>query len=589
MTDNPPLPPSLILLRSKSFAQLRKKIALDLTLIFLLCVVFYIVAGHFELFEQFVEFVEKHESWELDEIFLSCIYLVFAGLVFFVRRFREMCLLVFERDRALQQAQRSRLAVRRKQRELHRAAFTDALTDLPNRAKLMLFLEKMLEQETGGRISALFFFDVDRFKQINDLHGHDIGDALLVKFARRVEQYLGIASLPSRESVARIVARLGGDEFVAVVRDAENFEEIQSLAFGLLKSLSQPYTLNGISITTTTSIGVVAKTERYESASLLLGDADSAMYEAKRSGRGRVAFFEIDMRSRLLRRTRLERDLRNAVSGDELHVAYQPIVSLVSGRVKAVEALLRWNHPELGPIGPQEFVPIAEDSELIFDLGKWVLRESLRQMRQWMEEFSVNAPQVMSVNVSRKQFSDPRIVEDFREVIGQSEVPANRIQLEITEDLYLGDIESILVTMQELKKIGARIAIDDFGTGTSTFSAIDRFPIDTVKIDRSLVTRVESSVDGAAIVNSLASLVRNLKATLVAEGVENPRQVVALQKLGCSYGQGFYFSRPLTPVDVEALFANAGFGGATVTGLGDFNDETVRKLAAFHQLELEEA
>jgi len=572
-----------------SYSKLRKPILVDAVVIVALAVATYFVSGYFHAFENVVVYVEQHDSWELDEFLIVGNVLLVAGVVFFVRRFREMRSLVRELDHALNAIHESQQVIESKQRELHAAAMTDPLTGLPNRGCLMNHIEHVVADGAvgDGLLTALIFFDLDRFKQINDLHGHKVGDELLREIARRIQQTLSVGGgVPSRKA-PRMAARLGGDEFVAVVRDVADLDEVRSLADALLRSLSEPYSLIGVSVMTTASLGVVVKSEAHTNATLLLSDADAAMYEAKKKGRGTVVLFERSMRDHLMRRVRLGAELRGAIERNELYLVYHPIVSLVSGRTEGAEALVRWTHPELGGISPAEFVPIAEDSEVIFELGAWVLEESLRQMADWMERCPDAAPEVISVNLSRKQFADPNLLMNFREIIRRSGVPSDRIQLEITEDLHAGEMDSVLKAMHELKGLGVRLAVDDFGTGTSTFSAIEQFPIDTVKIDMSLVSQIVSSKDEAAIIHSLAMLVRNLDVKLVAEGVENPQQVTVLQDLGCPFAQGYLFSKPLSAHDFEERFVASPLDSMTVTGFSNFPELWSGKLRSFQQMSLD--
>lgn len=451
---------------SKSFVHLRRKIALELLIVAAFAIGMYFSTRDYDLFERMVTFVENNESWEVDEWLIVGNFLLLASAVFFVRRYRELRNLVKERDKALGALKQSQELVELKHKSLQRAALSDPLTGLPNRAFLMQYLEKVVAEQASveGSVTAIFYLDLDRFKLVNDLHGHQVGDELIRQVSQRIQNTLGIASGLPQQSVARMVSRLGGDEFVAIVRDLTNIEELRHLSDCLLKSLQQPFVLNGVSITSSSSIGVVTRTGVYDGrAHLLLSDADAAMYQAKRMGRGKVVFFERSMREHLQRRTRLDAELRDILNRDELYLVYHPIVSLVSGHMQGVEALLRWNHPQLGPISPAEFIPIAEDSELIFDIGVWVLQASLQQMADWIERHPVAAPDVISINVSRKQFSDPYLFEKFRAIIQVSAVPASRIQFEITEDLHDDQMDEILQTMHEFKALGVQLAIDDFG------------------------------------------------------------------------------------------------------------------------------
>ena len=325
-------------------------------------------------------------------------------MVFFARRYRELRTLVDERDQVLSALRQSQAMLELKHQSLQRASLSDPLTGLPNRAFLNCYLEKACSEEPvcEGAFTAIYYFDLDRFKLVNDSHGHQCGDELIRQVSRRIQNTLGIASGLPQQSVARTAVRLDGDEFVAVVRDVTNLEELRGLADRLLEALREPYYLNGAEVSSTSSIGVVTKTSAYDGqAHLLLGDADAAMYHAKQMGRGKVVFFERSMREHLQRRIRLHTELKNILARDELSLVYHPIVSLVTGRMQGVEALLRWNHPQLGPISPAEFIPVAEDSELIFDIGVWVLKTSLNQMAEWIDRFPQIVPDVISINAAR--------------------------------------------------------------------------------------------------------------------------------------------------------------------------------------------
>lgn len=572
------------------YGTLHRAIVIDACIILLVVVSVFVSTTYFNLFEWTIDLIENNEPWYVAEWLLLGNVLLLGGVVFFARRYRELRTLVDERDQVLSALRQSQAMLELKHQSLQRASLSDPLTGLPNRAFLNCYLEKACSEEPvcEGAFTAIYYFDLDRFKLVNDSHGHQCGDELIRQVSRRIQNTLGIASGLPQQSVARTAVRLDGDEFVAVVRDVTNLEELRGLADRLLEALREPYYLNGAEVSSTSSIGVVTKTSAYDGqAHLLLGDADAAMYHAKQMGRGKVVFFERSMREHLQRRIRLHTELKNILARDELSLVYHPIVSLVTGRMQGVEALLRWNHPQLGPISPAEFIPVAEDSELIFDIGVWVLKTSLNQMAEWIDRFPQIVPDVISINVSRKQFSDPSLFEKFREIIQASVVPAARIQLEVTEDLHDDEIDRILRAMVAFKALGVKVAIDDFGTGTSTFSAIELFPIDTLKIDMSLVSEIVSSKGSAAIIHSLALLVRNLDVKLVAEGVENVQQVTVLQDLGCSYAQGYLFAKPLTAEELEARFEKPGFDCMTVKGTSNYAGLWSGRLQAFQQLELQ--
>lgn len=565
-------------------AKLRMSIMSDALVIVVLAVVTFFTSSYFGAFELLVTWVEVYEAWELDEFLIVGNVLLIVAAFFFSRRLREMKRIVRERDKVLGALYQSQQVVHEKRKDLERLALTDQVTGLANRACLMTYLKELLAKQNSGVAAPItvMFFDLDCFKRINDLHGHAIGDELLREVANRIQQVLGMdAGLPNLNS-KRLVSRIGGDEFVAVLDDVSSLEDAREITEDLVQSLSKSHELHGVSVTATASIGVVVNTSPNTNAEILISSADAALYEAKNNGREKAVFYDNAMREQLQRRVGLDVDLRSVLDRDELHLVYQPIVCLISGRVEGVEALLRWTHPELGAISPAEFVPIAEDSDLILDLGEWVLRESLRQMATWIEESPTGGPELMSVNVSRRQLANPGFVRKAVSIIRHSGVPAERIQIEITEDMH-GESDVILATLRDLKHLGVRIAIDDFGTGSSTFSAVEQFSIDTLKIDRSLVAQLVESKDAAAIVHALSILVRNLDIKLIAEGVETPQQVLILQDLGCYTAQGFLFSEPLRAGKIESMFTLSTVNNLTITGLQLFPELWSSKLPVFRQ------
>ncbi|MBI1249749.1 EAL domain-containing protein [bacterium] len=562
-------------------AKIRRMMWVDLIVLSVTAIVVLAACIELQVFDRLANFSQRHSSWEIGELMVALNLFAVIGFVFFIRRYQETRKLLHDRDRMVVELIYAQKTIENDKICLHNAAMSDFLTGLPNRAWLLQYLDR---HELTQASTILIFLDLDRFKQVNDLHGHQIGDELLREVARRSLEVLGIAGgLPPYES-PRAVVRLAGDEFVAVIRDEEDIQRIRTLVSNLQLALARPYNLLGAILSTTVSIGVALQGEMAEGCERLLADADAAMYQAKQEGRGRIKFFEPKMRERLTRRALLGADLADAIRGNQLHVHYHAILSLDTGRLEGAEALLRWNHPYLGPISPAEFVPIAEDTEMIFDLGTWVLQESLHQMSIWLKERPFTAPELISVNVSRRQFSDLHMVEKFKTIIESSDVPPERIQLEITEDIGDGDIDVVVERMHELKKLGVKIAIDDFGTGTSTFSAIESFPIDTIKLDMSLVSRIVNSFDRAAIVHSLAILVRNLEVKMVAEGVEVAQQISVLQELGCHCAQGYYFSKPLSAQEFEKQFEHFGSDAFTVEGYFSFPSPWKEKLAAFKEL-----
>jgi diguanylate cyclase (GGDEF)-like protein/PAS domain S-box-containing protein len=439
--------------------------------------------------------------------------------------------------------------------ELRVAARLDKLTGLPNRALLLDRLQHRIERSrrTPESRFALMFLDFDRFKLINDSLGHKAGDALLQAIADRLRQHVRSVDSVSRLADGDTAARLGGDEFVVLLDSATRPEDVLQVAERLLAAFAQPYRLGEHEVVSTASIGIVLSNEDYRDAEEMLRDADTAMYEAKRSGKGRYVVFDASMRLQVQRRLQLENDLRRASGSDQLSLVYQPIVSLSTGSVWAVEALLRWKHPVYGSIAPAEFVAIAEDSGLILPIGQWALGEACRQMAAWQRDFADIAPGTLSINLSRKQFALATLGALLAEILRATGLSASAVQLEISESVCMQDPSTAKAVMESLKTLGVKLAIDDFGTGFSSLASLHHFPADVLKIDRSFIARVDEAKDIASLVHAVALLARNLGLAMVAEGIEKSSQIVALQELGCEFAQGYFFSEPLPAAELERL------------------------------------
>ncbi|HSI60912.1 MAG TPA: EAL domain-containing protein [Ideonella sp.] len=445
---------------------------------------------------------------------------------------------------------------KRLEQQLRGEARTDRLTGLPNRVLLM---ERLQASVARTRVDpdhrfALLFLDFDRFKLVNDTLGHDTGDQLLRLIADRLREALRTTDLfgsrpgapgPEREA-GNLIARFGGDEFVVLLADVQGADEAGSVASRLLNIFSAPYWIKHQEIYSTASIGIVLADASYESAASVLRNADMAMYEAKRAGRATVAFFDQSMLTRVTRAVRVEEALRRAILLDQLSVVYQPIVNLETGEVSSAEALLRWLHPELGQVPPAEFIPIAEDSGLIVAIGEWVLRQACRQWRRWQDEDPARAPGVISVNLSRVQMSQgERLLERIAEVLDEEGMRAQQLQLEVTEREVMRDPQGARRLMDGLRAMGVQLAMDDFGTGTSSLGCLREYPFDVIKIDKSFIDDLSGSADMLAVIHAIVSVVENLGMVSVAEGIEQEVQVGILQSLGCRYGQGYYFARPV--------------------------------------------
>ena len=442
--------------------------------------------------------------------------------------------------------------------DITEAKVSDPLTGLPNR---LLFIDRLGRaiKHIKRRKDALFavlFFDLDGFKMINDSLGHLAGDQLLVGVSTRLEK-----SLRSSDTVARFgqgftMARLGGDEFTVLLEDLKDSADAKKAADRLMKELTSPFVLGGKEVFTSVSIGIALSNPSYEEPEEILRDADTAMYRAKSLGKARYEVFDADMRASVMARLQLETDLRRALERGEFENYYQPIVSLASGEIVGFEALLRWQHPTRGLVGPHEFISVAEETGLIRDLGWWNLREACQQMAVWRKKFDNYSELTISVNLSAKQFVQRNLVEEIRLLLEEFQLPAETLKLEITESTVMGDPAAAVRMLEEIKALGISLAIDDFGTGYSSLSYLHRFPLDTLKIDRSFISGMDwEGNEGMEIARTILPMANNLRLDVIAEGVETAEQLASLRNLRCKYGQGYYFSRPLTADAAAALLA----------------------------------
>jgi diguanylate cyclase (GGDEF)-like protein/PAS domain S-box-containing protein len=441
------------------------------------------------------------------------------------------------------------------QTDITEGKVSDPLTGLPNR---LLFIDRVgrLVKHSKRRKDHLFavlFMDLDGFKMINDSMGHLIGDQLLLGVANRLEK-----CLRSTDTVARIgetftVARLGGDEFTVLLDHIKDPSDAKRAAERMMKALAPPFILGGKEVFTSVSIGIALSNSAYEQPEDILRDADTAMYRAKSLGKSRYEVFDADMRASVMARLQLETDLRHALERGEFRNFYQPIVALVSGEIAGFEALLRWQHPTRGLLGPNEFIPVAEETGLIRELGWWNLREACRQISEWRAGLIAHSHLTISVNLSAKQFLQPHLVEEIRKLLTELALPPGALKLEITESTVMADPSAAVEMLQQIKSLGIHLAIDDFGTGYSSLSYLHRFPLDTLKIDRSFISGMGDDGEGMEIARTILPMANNLRLDVVAEGVETIQQVALLKKLHCKYGQGYYFSRPLSAEGTAAL------------------------------------
>ncbi len=447
------------------------------------------------------------------------------------------------------------------ERALRAAACEDSLTGLLNRNALRDVLQQQIDlqgQATGTGL-ALFFLDFDRFKVVNDTLGHSAGDELLRAIAQRL---LTVARqrAPKDPQQAWHVARFGGDEFVVVLPAAATpfgADGVRAEAQAVLAALAEPYTVRQQALHTSASIGMTMWHAGIDSADDMLRDADTAMYEAKRAGHGLAVLFDETMRARLIRAAVIEAELRHAVERGELVAVYQPIVDLDTGVATSVEALLRWQHPELGAVSPSEFIPVAEESGHIIVIGEWILRTACLQWADWQRENAKLAPATMSVNLSRKQLALGRqLITLVNDALVTADMPAAALQLEVTEREVMKSPEQARDLLRELSAMGVKLAMDDFGTGTSSLGCLRDYPFDTIKIDKSFVTNLCRDPHVLAVAHATVNVIENLGMVSVAEGIENAAEVAVLQAMGCRYGQGYLFARPLRASALLAAMAD---------------------------------
>jgi diguanylate cyclase (GGDEF)-like protein/PAS domain S-box-containing protein len=438
--------------------------------------------------------------------------------------------------------------MRQSEVELDRLARQDALTGLANRQALRRALDDALVSAVRRKHRcSMFLLDLDRFKAVNDTLGHPAGDTLLRLVALRLRDVIGKAGQ---------VGRLGGDEFEVVLPSTSDKTELSKLAQGIIDSLSRPYTINGTAVSIGASVGIVTSDYDDRTSDDLMRDADLALYAAKAAGKGCFRFFEPEMHDAARQRQLMESDLRVALENNQFRLLYQPCVDASSEAVTGFEALIRWEHPEKGPISPVEFIPLAEEIGLINEIGEWVLRTACAEAANWPERISV------AVNLSPVQFKSHALPTVVRMVLSDTGLPAKRLELEITEGVFLSNDDHVHEMIASLKAIGVKLALDDFGTGYSSLSYLQRVPFDKIKIDRSFVTGASDlSGRNASLIRAMVGLASDLKMQTTAEGVETAEELQLVRDLGCSLVQGYIFGRPMPPEEARELAAK---GAATL-------------------------
>ncbi|MEO0375139.1 MAG: EAL domain-containing protein [Cyanobacteria bacterium P01_A01_bin.17] len=433
------------------------------------------------------------------------------------------------------------------QEQIIHNALHDALTGLPNRVLFLERLELAINQALRDKAYhyAVLFLDLDRFKVINDSLGHGIGDQLLLEIAERLQAHIRKIDL---------VSRLGGDEFVILLEKIDGVEIVTQITERILESCKTPLTIEGHKIFTSISIGIVIGNRDYHHASDLLRDADLAMYRAKEKEQNSYKFFNAMMHTQMLDRLTLETDFHKALEQEEFILHYQPVFDLIDDALVGFEALVRWQHPTHGLVFPDTFIPIAEDTRLITHLDNWVFGQACQQMAHWQQHFPSCSNLRISINLSAQDLQTYDLIDNIDTVLTHTGLEGRSIIIEITESMLIEDIEKTIDILAQIESRNIQISIDDFGTGYSSLNYLHRLPVNNLKIDRSFVTQIQEENRNCQVVNTIIALSSQLELTSVAEGIERPQQLQKLKQLGCRFGQGYLFSKPLSPAEIEAKF-----------------------------------
>ncbi|MGI0486097.1 EAL domain-containing protein [Pantanalinema rosaneae CENA516] len=433
---------------------------------------------------------------------------------------------------------------------LREMALHDALTGLPNRALFIDCLQQAVEavKHHPDRVFAVLFLDCDRFKVVNDSLGHLVGDELLIAIAHRLKKIIHPDD---------VLARLEGDEFAILLHDISDVLTPSQLAQEILENFALPFQLTRHEVFINASIGIALGNNQYAKSEDVLRDADTAMNHAKASGKAQYQVFDSAMHDAALQLLQLEIDLRKAINQQEFIVHYQPIVAIRTGKISGFEALVRWLHPQQGLISPGLFIPVAEETGLICQLGYYVLREACRQLCVWQTQKLVDYPLIMSVNLSTRQFAQPNLIEQIDEILQETQINPRYLKLEITESALMDNTRTTATALQELRDRGIQVSIDDFGTGYSSLNYLHRLPVDTLKIDGSFINLIDSDGKKLELVRAIVGLAWNLGMDVVAEGVETSKQLSQLKALKCEFAQGYFFSKPLEADKVVSLLASS--------------------------------
>ncbi|HEV3141126.1 MAG TPA: EAL domain-containing protein [Vicinamibacterales bacterium] len=437
------------------------------------------------------------------------------------------------------------------------AKVSDALTGLPNRLLFVDLIDRAIKRTERRKnyTFALLALSLDRFRIVGDSLGPLTADRFLVAVAQRLQASLRPTDAVTAEEGNVTLARITGEEFTVLVDDIAEVNDAVRVAERLRRALEKPFAIDGHELFTSATVGIAVSTTGYHKPEEILRDASAALHRAQAKG-APSELFDMAMRDRAVARLRLETDLRNGIRDNHFVVHYQPIVSLDSGRMAGFEALVRWRHPARGLLAPLEFIHVAEDTGMIVPIGRMILREACRQMASWERRFGGGTSAVICVNVSSRQFVESDLAADVELILRETGLPASNLKLEITESAFIGNVADAQVTLSRLQSIGVAWSIDDFGTGYSSLSHLHQLQVDTVKIDRSFVSRMSVDKDGWEMVRAIVTLAHNLSMDVVAEGVENIAQVASLRALGCEYAQGFYLSKPVDALAADRLNAS---------------------------------
>jgi diguanylate cyclase (GGDEF)-like protein len=455
---------------------------------------------------------------------------------------------VAELEHYVAELEKSSLALRESREKFRHAAYHDALTQLPNRNYFIDQIKALLEKSktTSDHKFAVLFLDLNRFKMMNDSLGHFMGDCLILQVAQRLSESVGAWGL---------VGRFSGDEFAITISDVSTVDEVTIFAEKIARRIAEPFTLEGRQVFTSVSIGIVFGSYQYDAAEDILRDADIAMYQAK-EGHKPYVIFDRKMHVDAVKLLEVETDLRYAIERDEIELYYQPIIALEDAKLSGFEALARWNHPQRGQIPPYEFIPVAEYTGLIVPMTLKILRAACKQIVRWQQDFPGNETITVSVNLSGKHFAHPELVNQIKNILGDTYLYPGSLRLEITESAVMDNAEKAISMLKEIRELGIKLSIDDFGTGYSGLSYLHRFPIDTLKIDRSFVSTMEEGSENGEIVRTVIALAKALNLSVVAEGIESIHQLHQLRILGCEFGQGYLFSRPLPVLEIEKMLGD---------------------------------